>query len=46
MDDLLDTFGGHFMSEVPNPYPVYARLRREQPVKCFDLPMADRKSVV
>ena len=40
MDDLLDTFGGHFMSEVPNPYPVYARLRREQPVKCLDLPMA------
>ena len=40
MEDLLETFGGHFMSEVPNPYPVYARLRREAPVKCLDLPMA------
>ncbi len=40
MDDLLETFGGHFMSEVPDPYPVYARLRRDAPVKCLDLPMA------
>jgi cytochrome P450 len=40
MEDLLETFGGHFMSEVPDPYPVYARLRRETPVKCLDLPMA------
>lgn len=40
MEDLLETFGGHFMSEVPNPYPVYARLRREAPVKCLDLPLA------
>ncbi len=40
MEDLLETFGGHFMSEVPDPYPVYARLRREAPVKCLDLPMA------
>jgi cytochrome P450 len=40
MDDLLETFGGHFMSEVPDPYPVYARLRCEAPVKCLDLPMA------
>jgi len=40
MEDLVETFGGHFMSEVPDPYPVYARLRREQPVKCLDLPMA------
>jgi cytochrome P450 len=40
MEDLLQTFGGHFMSDVPDPYPVYARLRREAPVKCLDLPMA------
>ncbi len=40
MEDLLETFGGHFMSEVPDPYPVYARLRREAPVTCLDLPMA------
>jgi cytochrome P450 len=40
MADLIDTFGGHFMSEVPNPYPAYARLRREEPVMLLDLPMA------
>jgi cytochrome P450 len=40
MEDLLATFGGHFMSEVPNPYPVYARFRRDAPVKLLDLPMA------
>lgn len=40
MEDLLEMFGGHFMSEVPDPYPVYARLRREAPVTCLDLPMA------
>ena len=40
MEDLLETFGGHFMSDVPDPYPVYARLRREAPVKHLDLPMA------
>ena len=40
MDDLVGTFGGHFMSEVPDPYPVYARLRREAPLKYLDLPMA------
>jgi cytochrome P450 len=40
MPDLVDLFGGHFMSEVPNPYPVYATLRREAPVKYVDLPMA------
>ncbi|HXQ22258.1 MAG TPA: hypothetical protein VN812_11340, partial [Candidatus Acidoferrales bacterium] len=28
------------MSEVPDPYPVYARLRREEPVVLLDLPMA------
>jgi cytochrome P450 len=40
MEDLVQTFGGHFMSEVPDPYPVYARLRRTEPVKLLDLPMA------
>lgn len=40
MADLIDTFGGHFMSEVPDPYTVYARLRREEPVVLLDLPMA------
>jgi cytochrome P450 len=40
MEDLLETFGGHFMSEVPDPYPVYARWRRETPVKRMNLPMA------
>jgi len=40
MQDLIALFGGHFMSEVFNPYPVYARLRREEPVTLVDLPMA------
>ena len=40
MEDLLETFGGHFMSEVADPYSVYARLRRDAPVKLLDLPMA------
>lgn len=40
MEDLLETFGGHFMSDVPDPYPVYARFRRDSPVKLLDLPMA------
>jgi len=40
MTDLIELFGGHFMSEVPDPYAAYARLRREEPVKYLDLPMA------
>jgi cytochrome P450 len=40
MDDLVETFGGHFMSEVPDPYAVYARMRRETPVKLLELPLA------
>jgi cytochrome P450 len=40
MHDLVGLFGGHFMSEVPDPYPVYARLRLEAPVALVDLPMA------
>jgi cytochrome P450 len=39
MHDLIDLFGGHFMSDVPDPYPTYRRLRREEPVKFLDLPM-------
>ena len=39
MQTLDDLFGGHFMSEVVDPYPVYARLRRVEPVKLLDLPM-------
>jgi cytochrome P450 len=39
MDDLLDVFGGHFMSAVPDPYRAYARLRHDEPVKLLDLPM-------
>jgi cytochrome P450 len=38
--DLVETFGGHFMSEVPDPYPAYAEMRRREPVKLMDLPMA------
>jgi cytochrome P450 len=40
MQALGDVFGGHFMSEVRDPYRAYARLRREEPVKLFDLPLA------
>lgn len=40
MTDLIEVFGGHFMSEVADPYPAYARLRRDEPVKCLDLPLA------
>jgi cytochrome P450 len=31
-----ELFGGTMMSPVPDPYPVYARLRREQPVVAVD----------
>ncbi len=40
MQALDDVFGGHFMSEVRDPYRAYARLRREEPVKLLDLPLA------
>ncbi len=39
MTDLVDLFGGHFMSPVADPYPVYAALRRSDPVTLVDLPM-------
>jgi cytochrome P450 len=38
MADLIDTFGGHFMTEVPDPYGVYHRLRDHEPAKLLDLP--------
>ncbi len=40
MNDLIELFGGHFMREVPDPYPAYQRLRQTEPVKLLDLPMA------
>ena len=39
MPDLFEVFGGHFMSELGDPYPAYARLRRESPVLPLDLPL-------
>src|SRR5882724_9368603 len=39
MANLIDIFGGHFMSDVPDPYPAYARLRHEEPAALLDLPM-------
>jgi cytochrome P450 len=37
MADFAETFGGHFMSPVADPYTAYARLRAEEPVKALDL---------
>jgi len=37
MPDLVEVFGGHFMSPVADPYTPYARLRAEEPVKLLDL---------
>jgi len=37
MPDLVDIFGGHFMSPVADPYRAYARLRQDEPVKALDL---------
>lgn len=39
MHTLDELFGGHFMTEVTDPYAVYARLRREEPVPFIDLPL-------
>jgi cytochrome P450 len=39
MRDLIDLFGGHMMSPVPDPYPVYARLRQTEPVKQMQFPL-------
>jgi cytochrome P450 len=37
MADMTETFGGDFMSPVPDPYAAYARLRQHEPVKGLDL---------
>src|SRR5512143_675918 len=37
MPDLMETFGGDFMTPVPDPYRAYKRLRDEQPVAALDL---------
>ena len=39
MREFIELFGGHMMSEVPNPYPVYAELRRREPVKPMEFPL-------
>ena len=39
MPDMMQTFGGDFMSPVPDPYPAYRRLRDEQPVALLDMRM-------
>ena len=40
MQDLISLFGGHFMSELANPYATYGRMRRQEPVTLVDLPLA------
>src|SRR5262245_62515171 len=35
VDSSIALFGGTMMSPVPNPYPVYRRLRTEQPAICL-----------
>jgi len=37
MADMMETFGGDFMSPVPDPYVIYARLRQHEPVKAVEL---------
>lgn len=39
MDEMVEMFGGSMMSAVPNPYPVYRKLREERPVFTFDGPL-------
>jgi len=34
----IELFGGTMMSPVPDPYPVYRKLRAEQPVVQLDMP--------
>ena len=40
MTTLEELFGGHFMTEVSDPYPTYARLRHAAPIQHVDLPLA------
>jgi cytochrome P450 len=37
MPDMVEVFGGHFMSPVSDPYTAYARLRAQEPVALLDL---------
>ena len=39
MDTIVNVFGGGMMSPVPDPYRIYRRLRREQPVLLLNSPM-------
>ena len=41
MPNLIEVFGGHFMSELGDPYPAYQKLRDETPVLLMNMPMAD-----
>ncbi len=41
MATVIDIFGGTMMSPVPDPYSVYRRLRREQPVLRIQSPMGE-----
>ena len=41
MDTTTRLFGGTMMSPVPDPYPAYRRLRREQPVVTLSGPLGD-----
>jgi cytochrome P450 len=39
MREFVDLFGGHMMSDVSDPYPVYAELRRRTPVRAMEFPL-------
>lgn len=45
MDTLTRLFGGSMMSPVPDPYPVYRRLRAEQPLITVSGPLGDTTMV-
>lgn len=39
MREFIELFGGHMMSDVADPYPAYASLRRREPVKAMEFPL-------
>ncbi len=39
MPDLIELFGGHFMSPIEDPWSTCARMRRDSPVLYVDLPL-------
>ena len=41
MPDLVELFGGHFMSPVPDPYPTLRRLRDESPALAIEVPLGE-----